>query len=108
MNLKRAPMYSKMVEDMLQMTKIQHEATIEFKWEAFKKVISHAQTNVFRPTTYWKYNNKFSSKKKWFDKECHETRKCLISLDVVKDKENYQKHLHEYKRLIQRESTCMC
>ena len=31
MNLKRAPMYSKMVEDMLQMTKIQHEATLECK-----------------------------------------------------------------------------
>ena len=28
--------------------------------------------------------------------------KCLIVLDVVKDKENYQKRLHEYKRLIQR------
>ena len=39
MNLKQAPMYSKMVEDMLQMTKIQHEATLECKWEAFKKVI---------------------------------------------------------------------
>ena len=25
-----------------------------------------------------------------------------MSLDVVNDKENYQKHLHEYKRLIQR------
>ena len=39
MNLKRAPMYSKVVEDMLQMTKIQHEATLECKWEAFKKVM---------------------------------------------------------------------
>ena len=39
MNLKRAPMYSKMVEDMLQITKIQHEATLECKWEAFKKFI---------------------------------------------------------------------
>ena len=39
---------------------------------------------------------------KWFDKECREARKCLMVLDVVNDKENYQKHLHEYKRLIQR------
>ena len=31
MNLKRAPRYSKMVEDMLQMTKIQHGATLECK-----------------------------------------------------------------------------
>ena len=27
-----------------------------------------------------------------------EGRKCLMSLDVVNDKENDQKHLHEYKR----------
>ena len=40
--------------------------------------------------------------KKWFDKECHEARKRLMILDVIKDKENYQKHLREYKRLVQR------
>ena len=52
MNLNRVTMYSKMVEDMLQMTKIQHDATLECKCEAFKKAISHAQTNVFRSTTH--------------------------------------------------------
>ena len=46
MNLKRAPMYSKIVENMLQMTKIQHEATLECKWEAFKNVIFSC-TNMF-------------------------------------------------------------
>ena len=38
----------------------------------------------------------------WFDKEYNETQKCLMSLDVVRDKEIHQKHLHEYKSLIQR------
>ena len=37
-----------------------------------------------------------------FGKECHDTQKCLMILDVVKDKENYQKNFHEYKILIQR------
>ena len=45
MNLMRATMYSKMVEDMLQMTKIQHVATLECKWEAFKKVILSCISN---------------------------------------------------------------
>ena len=44
-------------------------------------------------------------RKKWFDKKCREARKCLMILDIVKDKENYQKHLHEYKWLIQRKRT---
>ena len=44
MNHKRVHMYSKMVEDMLQMRKIHDGATLECKWEALKKVISHAQT----------------------------------------------------------------
>ena len=37
MNLKHAPMYSKMIDDILQMTKIQHRATIECKGKDFKK-----------------------------------------------------------------------
>ena len=106
MNLKRPPIYAKMVEDMLQMTKIQHSATLKCKWEAFKKVIL-ACTNKYFATkhTSWKCTKKCSSKIKWFDKE------------------NYQSHFHEYKRLIPitknmgsystissnaRESTCMC
>ena len=36
-------------------------------------------------------------------KEWHEAWKCLMILDEVKDKENYQTHLHEYKRLIKKE-----
>ena len=52
-------MYSKIVEEMLQMTKIQHGATLECIGEAFKKVISHVQTIAFQPNTY-------------LDKDCHE------------------------------------
>ena len=90
-----------MVEDMLQMTKTQHGATLECKWEAFKNVILSCTNKCFSTNrTSWKCTKK--CKKKWFDKECHETRKFLMVLDVVKDKENYQKHLHDYKRLIQR------
>ena len=47
------------------------------------------------------YNNE-PLKKKWFDIECHDAQKWLLILDVIKDKENYQKHLHKHKRLIQR------
>ena len=85
MNLKRAPKYSKMVEDMLQMTKIQHGATLECKWEVFKKVILSCTNKCFSTNhTSWKCTKKF--RKKWFDKECREARKCLMVLDVVKDK----------------------
>ena len=38
--------------------------------------------------------------KVWFDEEFHEAWNCLMILDVVKDKENYQKQLNEDKRLI--------
>ena len=56
MNLKRAPMYSKMVEDMLQMIKIQHDATLECKWEAFKKVTLSCTNTCFSTNhTSWKY-----------------------------------------------------
>ena len=66
---------------------------------------------------------KWNSKKKLFDEECHKAQKYLIILVVVKDKENYQKHLHKNIRLIQKkrriwevteqfhktqETTCMC
>ena len=37
-------------------------------------------------------------KEKLFDNECHQGRKCFMSLKVAKDKENDQTHLHEYKR----------
>ena len=41
--------------------------------------------------------------KKRFDNVHHEAQKCLLSLDILKDKEIYQKHLHEYKILKERE-----
>ncbi|MCO5564115.1 hypothetical protein L7F22_017771 [Adiantum nelumboides] len=34
--------------------------------------------------------------------ECKESRKHLISLDAIKDKEAYQKHLQAYKALLQK------
>ena len=37
---------------------------------------------------------KCSSNKKWFDKDWQEARNYFMSLDVVKDKESYQKYLH--------------
>ena len=40
-------MYSKMVEDMLQMTKIQHDATLEGKWKLLRKSLSHAHQMIF-------------------------------------------------------------
>ena len=87
MNLKRAPMCSKMVEDMLQMPKIQHDATLECKWGAFKKVILSCTNKCFSTNhTSWKYTKKCSSKKKWLNKECHETRKCLMILDEIRIK----------------------
>ena len=39
MDFKRAPMYIKMAEQKLWMTKLQHDASLETKCEAFKKVI---------------------------------------------------------------------
>ena len=50
--LPQAPMYFTMVEDMLEMTKLQHGSTLECKWEPFKKFHSHVQTNVFRLRRY--------------------------------------------------------
>ena len=40
-------MHSKMVEDMLQMTMIQHGATLECKWEAFNKVMFSCTNKCF-------------------------------------------------------------
>ena len=34
--------------------------------------------------------------------ECKEAQKYLMSLDAHKDKEDYQKHLHAYKALVQK------
>ena len=83
------------------LTKTQRGATLECKWEVFKKVVFSCTNKCFSTNhTSWKCIKKF--RKKWFDKECREARKCLMVLDAVKDQENYQKHLHEYKRLIQR------
>ena len=45
--LPRAPVYFKMLQDLVEMTKLQHDATLECKWEAFKIFLSHVQTNVF-------------------------------------------------------------
>ena len=113
-----------MVEYMLQMTKLQHGAIVECKREDFKKLI-------FSCTNKWflakhiprKDNKKCSLTKKPFDDVYHEAQKCLMSWDILKDKEIYQKHLYEHKKLIQRkknmgsystnypnarESTCMC
>ena len=99
MNLKWEPMYSNMVEDMLQLTKLQYGPTLECECKVFKKVIFSYKNKCFLTKHIsWKCIKKCSSKKKWFDKECHEARKRLMILDVVKDKENDQKHLHEYKR----------
>ena len=76
------------------MTKIQHGAILECKWEVFKKVILSCTNKCFSTNrTSWKF------RKKLFDKECGEAKKCLMVLDVVKDKENYQKHLHNTKAL---------
>ena len=62
-----------------------------------RKSFSHAQTNASSAKHIpWKGFKKCSSK------EGHETRKCLMSLNIVKYKENYQTHLYEYKSLIQR------
>ena len=46
-------MYFKMIENMLQMTKIQYGVTLECKGEALKKVIFHAQINAFRQRIYF-------------------------------------------------------
>ena len=84
------------------MTKKPNGATLECKWEAFKKVILSCTNKCFLTMhTSWKCIKKRSSKKKWFDNECHQAQKYLMILSVVKDKEKYQKHLHEDKRLIQ-------
>ena len=73
MNLKQVPMYSTMVEDMLQMTKIQYGVTIGCKWETFKKVILSCANECFSTMhAYWKCIKKCSSNRKWFDKDCHE------------------------------------
>ena len=96
-------MYSNMVEDMLQLTKLQYGPTLECECKVFKKVIFSCTNKCFLTKHIsWKCFKKCSSKKKWFDKEYHRVRKCLMILDVVKDKENGQKHLLEYKRLVQR------
>ena len=47
MNLKRPPMYSKMVEDMSHMTNIQHGTKLECKWEVFKKFILPCTNKCF-------------------------------------------------------------
>ena len=47
MNLKRASMYSKILEDMLNLTKIQHGTTLKCKWEAFKKGIVACTNKCF-------------------------------------------------------------
>ena len=45
--LPRAPVYFKMLQDLVEMTKLQHGATLEYKWEPFKIFLSHVNTNVF-------------------------------------------------------------
>mgnify|MGYP006905984563 CR=1 FL=1 len=49
---------------------------------------------LFNKALVCKGIKKRSSKKTWFDKEFNEARKCLMSLDVVNDKEKYKIHLH--------------
>ena len=64
--------------------------------------ISQGCKRIYKCIAALKCTKICSSKKKWFDKECYEARKWLMIFDVVKDNFFYQKHLHEYKRLIQR------
>ena len=45
-NIKRAPIYSKMVE-MLQMKKLQRDATLKCKWDAIKKIIFTCTNKCF-------------------------------------------------------------
>ena len=61
-------MYSKMAEEMLQMAKIQYGATLECKWEAFKKVIFSC-TNKWFPTKHITCKGSESFKKQMWLKE---------------------------------------
>ena len=67
--------------------------TLECKWEVLKKVISHVQTNNLSPNIYLAKASRNVAKKTRFDKQFHEARKWLMSLDVVKDGQNYQKNI---------------
>ncbi|RYA45856.1 endonuclease/exonuclease/phosphatase family protein [Enterobacter cloacae complex sp. GF14B] len=91
MDFKRAPMYIEMVEQKLWMTKLQYDAPLETKWEAFKKVICSCAKECFA-IKHLHGINKDRSCKRWFDKECQDARKSLIKLDATMDKDNYQSH----------------
>lgn len=100
---KRAPIYADMVDQMLIISNHQESSTLECKWKVFKEVICCCAENCFSVKhASCKRSKKGSTKKKWFDTECIQARKHLLSLNVSKDKEAYLKHSHTYKALVQR------
>ena len=86
-------MYSKMFEDMLYMAKLQHGAKLQCKYKSFK-IFFKCFPSKNMP---YKGRRNVAQRTNGFDNECHEAQKCGF-----KKKEYYKKHLHEYKRLIQR------
>ena len=100
----KAPMYNKMVEVMFPKTNLKDDTTLEGKWEAFKDTIVSCTKECFfiKNMSRKGTSNRCSPKKKWFDKECHEARKCLLCLDIVKGKQEYQMCLYDYKRRSER------
>ena len=88
-----------MVEAMLKA--VPEFATLGCKWKVFKKGIFSCTIKCFSVKhEHCHGTNKCHPRKKWFLKECHGAQKYLMTLDVVKDKENHQKHLHAYNRFI--------
>ena len=77
------------------------DTTLECKQEAFKKIIFTCTKKFSSTKTYLaRPSRNIVQRKTRLDSECHKAQNGLMSLVVVKDKGNYQKHEHEFKRLI--------
>ena len=74
--------------EMLQMKKLQRDATLKCKWDAIKKIIFTCTKKFSSTKTYPARPSKnIVQGKTRFDNECHKTQNGIMSLVVVKDKE---------------------